>query len=403
MIEIRRLESGELLQLYKLHNVVYNMRHDYSKEDSGGIDPLDHPADWAIGVFEGKKLIAGMIEIDFLMRFDGHSVKMSGISGVGTLPEARNKGFVRKIFEKTLPEEYERGFVFSNLAPFSHDFYRKFGYEICCIRNNITVPTANFKEIKNNGRFVHIFPGDDTSQLAAVHSAYIENLNHAIHRDYWAGNRAWKRFTKEDPYKSGWFVYLWKDEKGKAKSYVKYNDETNGEGYHVMNVTELAFTDKEGLYGSLSLAGNLCAQFRYFKWQMPGFIDPCDFSGDAWSVDMKLNPRGMSRIVNVNAALELMRRPAFEGKYVVETTDENVPANTGKRLVEFAPGGVKVSSTTKEPDISCDIHALCQLVTGFRSLDNALLSRRKGLEVHGNIDTLRSVFTLRPQHVTEYF
>ncbi len=148
MIEIRKLSADELIQLYRMHAIVYNFRRDFSKEENQKPDPLDHPADWSWGVFDGKKLIAGMHEIDYLMRFDGHSVKMSGIGGVGTLPEARKSGHIRHIFEKLLLQAYEKGVVFSSLSPFSHDFYRKFGYEIACARNKISIPTDVLSGIK---------------------------------------------------------------------------------------------------------------------------------------------------------------------------------------------------------------------------------------------------------------
>jgi len=402
MTEIRRLQNEDLLQFYRIHTIVYNMRRDFSKEESQKIDPLDHPAHWACGVFEGKKLLAGMYEIDYLMRFDGNSVKMTGIGGVGTLPEARKGGHIRRIFEKILPEAYEKGVVFSNLSPFSHDFYRKFGYEIACARNNISISTGDLSEIKQYGKFVHILPGDDTSELAEVHSTYIANINHGIHRDYWPDNRAWKCFTRQDPCVTGTFLYLWKDETGKARSYIKYQDVME-DGDHNMSVIELAFIDKKGLYGALGIAGGLSAQFENFKWLMPSFIDPYDFTGDAWSVESEFKPREMTRIVNVKAALQLMRRPYCEGEYVIEVEDENIQANSGKYLVEFSPNETKVSPTSKDADICCDILTLSQLVTGYRSLENALYSRQEGLEVHGNTETLNRVFTLRPQHITEYF
>jgi predicted acetyltransferase len=378
------------------------MRRDYSKEENQKIDPLAHPANWAWGVFDGKKLLAGMYEIDYLMRFDGHSVKMSGIGGVGTLPQARKGGHIRHIFEKLLPQAYEKGIVFSNLHPFSHEFYRKFGYEIACARNNISFSTHDLTEINAGGEYVHILPGDDTSALAQVHASYIENINHGIHRDYWPENRAWKIFTREDPCATGTYLYLWKDESGKPKSYIKYKDVTEDED-HNMSVTELAFVDKKGLYGALGLVSGLSAQFENFKWQMPSFIDPCDFVDDAYSVEMKLDPREMTRVINVKAALELLRRPDAEGEYVIEVEDENISANSGKYLVEFSPKESKVSTTSKDADISCDILTLNQLVTGYRTLENALCSRKEGLEVNGNLETLKKVFTLRPQHITEYF
>jgi len=407
MPELRRMETEDLLQLYKIHTIVYNVRKDYSKEENQKIDPLDHPAQWSWGFFDGKKLLAGMTEIDYLMRFDGHSVKMSGISGVGTLPEARKSGFIRRIFEKLLPEAYEKGVIFSNLTPFSHSFYQKFGYETACARNLIKISTDDLSEIKPKGEFTQVIPGDDMSLLAGIHASYISNINHGIHRDYWPDDRAWKRFTRDDPYMTGIFIYLWKDEEGKARSYIKYQDVAD-DGEHNMSVTELAFTDRKGLYGALSIVSGLSAQYKNFKWLMPAFIDPCDFIGDAWSVESEILPRDMTRVVNVKAALELMRRPACEGEYVIEVLDENISANTGKYLVQFGAQNsnqihADVSLTQKNADIKCDMQTLSQLVTGYRSLENALYSRQKGLEVIGNEEFLKRVFTLRPQHVTEYF
>jgi len=342
------------------------------------------------------------------MRFDGHSVKMSGISGVGTLPEARKGGFVRRIFEQLLPEAYEKGVVFSNLTPFSHDFYRKFGYETIGLRNNITISAGDLSGIKSKGEFIHIMPGDDTSLLAQVHSAYIANINHGIHRDYWPDNRAWKIFTRDDPYSTGTFLYLWKDETGMARSYIKYQDVVE-DGEHNMSVKELAFTDKKGLYGALSLTGGLSAQFENFKWAMPAFIDPFDFIGNSWSVQTEIKPREMTRIINTKKALELMRRPAGEGEYVIKTEDKHINANTGKYLVQFGSEGTNVSYTDKSEDVFCDLLTLSQLVTGYRSLENAMYSRHDSilsgtaLEVYKNEETLKRVFTPRPQHITEYF
>jgi len=402
MTEIRRLENEDLIQLYKMHTVVYNMRRNYSKDESKEADPLGHPANWAWGVFKGKKLLAGMLDIDFLINFDGHSVKMSGIGGVGTLPEVRKNGYIRGIFEKLLPQSHENGFVFSNLSPFSHDFYRKFGYEICCARNNISIPAGDLHDIKPQGEYVQILPGDDTSLLEQVHSAYVAKVNHGIYRNYWPDNRAWKRFTREDPYATGTYLYLWKNKKGAAKSYIKYQHIHN-DGDNNMSVSDLVFADKEGLYGALGLVDGLSAQFENFKWQMPSFIDPTDFTGDAWSIEMNINPREMTRVVNVKTALELMRCPDFSGEYVIEVEDKNIKANNGKYLVEFTPEGSKVSAASKEADIKCDIRALSQLVTGYRSLENAMYSRQEGLEVINKAGILKRVFTLRPQHITEYF
>ncbi|GHU92146.1 GNAT family acetyltransferase [Spirochaetia bacterium] len=409
MTEIRRLNAEELPQVHRIWNIVYNNRHDYSKEQKP--DPLADPAEWGWGVFENGRMISCMLEIPYLMRFDNSSAPMSGIGGVGTLPEARKGGNIRAVFEKLLPEAYEKGVIFSNLTPFNHAFYRKFGYELACARNEISISTQEFTNFKNSGRFTQIFPGDDTAELQSVHSAYIADINHGICRDYWPDNRAWKIFTKDDPYATGTFIYLWHDDAGKARAYIKYQDKTSDDE-HIMSVREIAFTDRDALYGVLGIVSGLSAQFQKFQWPMPTFLDPTDFfpGGGLWDINQRIVPRDMTRVINVKKALELMRRPAGEGclpsgegRYVLEVNDNMIGANNGKFLVEYGPEGTQVSGTQKEADLICDIPALSQLITGYRTLENALRTKQAGLELKGRKEILDKVFTLRPQHVTEYF
>jgi predicted acetyltransferase len=399
MTEIRRLAAEDMPAYRRLTTVVYNMRRDFSKEETP--EKVPHPPEWTRGVFEGGKLVSAMTEWEFLMRFDGQSVPMIGIGGVGTLPEARKGGHVRAMFEKFLPEAYENGVIFSNLHPFSFDFYRKFGYELAHSRNEITIPAGEFSDHKLRGHFIQVFPGDDTSALNEIHKSYIADLNHGICRDYWPDNQAWKRVMR-DPYADGVFLYLWRDEAGNNSGYIQYEDKLEDDE-HIMYVRELAFTGRDALYGVLSIVSGLSAQFESFRWLMPTFLDPADFISEVNEIEQTIIPRDMTRVINVKAALEKMRRPGGEGSYVIAVNDEMIATNSGRYLVEYASNESRVTRTQKKADISCDIPALSQLVTGCRSLENALRTRRSRLVVHENIETLKRVFTARPQHLTEYF
>jgi predicted acetyltransferase len=171
-----------------------------------------------------------------------------------------------------------------------------------------------------------------------------------------------------------------------------------------MAVLELAFTGREGLYGVLGIVKGLATQFKKFKWPMPTFLEPTDLVSGLWDMNQRIIPRDMTRIVNVKRALELMRRPAGEGAYTLELTeDPYIGANRGRWQVEFGAGESRVSASTTEPDLLCDMPTLSQLVTGYRSLENLLRTRTAGLELRSNRETLDRVFTLRPQHLTEYF
>ncbi|MDR1947789.1 MAG: GNAT family N-acetyltransferase [Spirochaetaceae bacterium] len=400
MTEIRRITGPELPLAHRIGTIVYNGRFDYSAEEKP--DPLAFPAEWRWAAFENGRMVSSLIEIPYLMSFDGHKVKMSGIGGVGTLPEARKGGKVRNIFEKLLPEAYETGVVFSNLTPFSHAFYRKFGYELSCARNEVSIPIRAFSSLPFRGQFTQIFPGDDTAALDALHKAYIADLNHGIYRDYWPENLGWRIFTRSDPYTTGTFLYLWQDESGVPQGYIKYQQQ-NKNDEPIISVQELAFTGRDGLYGVLGLMGGLGAQFRTFQWLMPVFLDPVDLVSDPWSITQRIIPRDMTRVVNAKTALELMRKPAGEGEFVIDITDPLVKANEGRYLVEYGAEGSRVSLSARDAHIRCDIPALSQLITGYRTPENALRTKQPGLEIYGGGEILNRVFTLRPQHVTEYF
>ena len=407
MTEVRRLNAGDVPSQSRIYSLAFNMRKDFAKEEkekAGKPDPLADPPEWSWGAFQNGKLVSVIIEFDYLMRFDRQSVPLSGIGGVATLPEYRKGGLVRQIFDKFFAEAYEKGVLFSNLVPFSHNYYRQFGYETACARKIISIPLREFSHLKLKGEFIQIYPGDDTSKLNEVHNSYIDNLNHAIARDYWPDNRAWKVFTKEDPYSTGVHVFLWMDDKGVPKGYVRYDTpRSNNENSKVISVQHLAFVDRDALYGVLSLCGVLGAQFDKFQWVMPTFLDAADFVKDPFNIEQKIIPRDMTRVIHVKKALEKMRRPAGEGEYVIEVEDSTIKANKGRYLIEYGKEGSRVTVSEKEPDMHCDVTVLSQLITGYRSLENALYSRNSGLEVHKNVEHLKQVFTERPQHLTEYF
>jgi len=407
MTELRRLKDEEMPLLSRLHSVVYNNRRDFLKEGDKR-DPLSLPADWSWGIFENGRLQSGLTEINYLMNFDGNSVPMSGIAGVGTLPESRKGGLVRTIFEKLLPEAYERGVIFSCLAPFSYSYYRQFGYEISCARNRINIPMKDFSHLKLRGNFTQIFPGDDTSCLAKVHSEYIKKVNHGIHRDYWPENLAWRDFTNNDPYAKGIFLYQWIDDSGEPGGHVKYEVKKEP-NKTIASISELIFKDNASLYGILSLFGAQNAQVDAFEWLMPSYIDPMDImaalSSNDMEIEQRLIHRDMTRVINVKAALEMMRTTDTSGnaEFCIGVEDNLISANNASFLVEFGKQGKRVSITNKEPDIKCNIPALSQLITGYRSLDNMLFTKKSGLEIYGKKNMLSGFFTQRPQHMTEYF
>ena len=61
--------------------------------------------------------------LPFAMKFYHETVKSSYLSGVSTLPEHRNKGYMTALVERALTEMYRRGDIVSTLIPARPDLY----------------------------------------------------------------------------------------------------------------------------------------------------------------------------------------------------------------------------------------------------------------------------------------
>lgn len=81
---------------------------------------------------EDGTMTSHLINNIYHILYDGRIVLSGGIGNVSSLPEHRRQGGIREIFRAMFADMRARGFVFSALYPFSHEYYRKFGYEYGC-------------------------------------------------------------------------------------------------------------------------------------------------------------------------------------------------------------------------------------------------------------------------------
>ena len=103
--------------------------------------PDPDPRRWG-ALSEDGTLAAGLACYDFHAFLQGEAVSNGGIGGVVTHPAYRRQGAIREIFTELLRETRSNGEILSSLYPFSHAFYRKFGYELCDGRVRHTLPLA---------------------------------------------------------------------------------------------------------------------------------------------------------------------------------------------------------------------------------------------------------------------
>ena len=356
---------------------------------------------WA-AIDEQGRMHAGMELIPFDVWFDGHSVGMGGIGGVASLVEDRRGGNIRKIFEAIMDTMWEQGDVFSYLYPFSHEYYRKFGYEICNATYKIKAPITPLLAYSRPGRAEMFVPGEngsDPGPIVELYNEFASRHNLAVDREGWR----WRGVLEHDPINANRRTYVWYDESDKPVAYciLTFPKPLEGNRTDVV-LQEAAWLGRESLYALLGFVGRYSGNLKTLVWAMPQSIVPEVIWPEPWEVEVERNFTGMNRVVNVQKALELLRKPAGSGAVRIAVNDTFLPRNTGIYEVAWQDGEGEVKRVEGgAADLECPVHALAQLVTGF--LPFGQIALRQDVTVRDKAADLDRLFPKKDLYLPDYF
>jgi len=390
-MEIRKLKPEEHIQYEGLCLSVFfdTARRDIRQQKQ---DPLAHASngnDVRIGAVDANgRLQSALAVIPYTMRMNGKDVKMGGIGGVVTLPEARGQGLVRKIMDLAFEEMQDAGQVFSFLYPFSYGYYRKFGYEMCLPYNKVTIPIEQFTGYPFPQNITPYEPGNSITPFVEIYEAFTRNRNLAIKRD----TKTWEHLLNRDPYQNLEFTYLVQD------AYILYSVDRSGDGSRV-DIKELCWRTPTGLRDIFGFLGKLGAEFNAVLWNAPCDINIHALFPEGYDLTWRVNAVGMNRIVDVTAALATLRAPHGNGEVIIDVADAYRPANSGLYAVQWESGNLTAAKTTSgTADITTSIQTLAQLVTGYITPQEA--GYKQDTTIYNNISQL---FTKQNLFLTERF
>lgn len=394
---VRPIKPEELPRAQEIDNIAFGFEPDPQKppEAPGPDAHLNHRA-----VFDEAGNMGAVFQIvPFRVRFDGGVFDMGGIGGVASLPEIRNRGYIRALFEAGLREMYGRGMAFSMLFPFSHPFYRKFGYELTHFRQELVVPMESFVGHRiPGGTFTQIKAGDDETPLRELYESFAKPLNLSVVR----GDAEWERVRKGDLRQRPAYTYLWRDDGGAPGAYFACR-KTEYDGQPALQIASYAWAGPEGLMAIFGLLRSMGAQYFHLLWSLPDWMEVLSMFPEPYRLKATLATGGMTRVVNVKQVLEGLRHPEGSGSYTLSVEDPFLPENHGLWQVRWQEGQATAEKAdTGAPDLSLDIQGLTQLAVGTVDLDGLLLGH-PGNRLHASGDALRRVFTKRHVYLADYF
>ena len=390
-MEVRLLKPEEHFEANLISTVAFHMKmEDPAKNREESLQSTDE--DW--GAFsEDGRIMARILNHRFDSMLDGQAAPNGGIGGVSTLPEYRNTGAIRKIFEKLIPDAYRNGEVFSTLYPFSHAFYRKFGYETVRWLDHYEFAPAVLSGYRFSGDAELWKTGDPVSEYTALYNRFADSFNLAMVRD----DKMMLDLIKGEYYKDRKFSYLLR-ENGKTVAYLIFQDVRNDPAA-ILTVKDLAWDGRTGFNAILGFLARFSADYGTIRLFLPSCLELLSLiqTPRAYDIQQTASQSYMIRAVNVQRLLEIIKKPDDSCFVIRVEGDAQISENNGTWEVS----GKGAVPTEKAPDLTVSIQALGQMAAGAVSLFEAMY--RPDVTVSGNEAVLEKVFVRKPILVEDHF
>ncbi len=386
-MEIRKLKPAEYMagEMLESLSFVFPLPDDHEEKLA---KKRFQPDRWGYFDDDGK-LGATLTNFDIPIYLDRQVIAARGIGSVASDPVTRGQGYVRTMFRHLLQTDRAEGQLVSALFPFSHAFYRKFGYELCYEHTRASFPTGALKVFRpETPPAVRLLsPQDGMAALMPIYTAFAKQYSFMAARNA----KSWERFTMVDPKKASKYWYVLSRD-GKDTAYVIFNYR-NGDNHYqkTLLVQDYAFADRQGFVDLMSFLHGYSAQAQTIQMFLPDNLPISSLVEDPSAVDLAIAQRHMARVLHVENMLKAMRHPKEDGSYSVYVEDAFLPENTGCYAVRFTKEGeVTVARCQDKADLHVSIQSFTQLVFGFLDLEEA--AYKPDVQITGNQDILQTVF-----------
>ena len=402
-IEIRPLTAGEMGQLGELGGYVYG--GSFGDGPDNVVATANLP-DWTLCAVVDGKLACSFTAIPFTMRANGSAVALAGVSTVGTQPEHRRQGLLRRIQTQAFADMRDRGQSLAALWASQAAIYQRYGYAMTTVLRSYQVDTTDIGFHDGDWGSGHVERLPVVDAFDVIKSTYIRFVKNRIcylHRSkaLWLQN-AMEEIEEQGPVHAG--VHF--DEGGNGDGYVIYTLRANKVD-HATRGQEIIVRDMAWL--------SMDSYRSMWEWlkrhDLVGRVSYRTAAIDDPAVELFAEPRLLHsvdheglwlRVVDAERALK-DRAYSNDGEVTIGLTDDSLtPWNNRTIKLEASTEGAHVSSS-ESTDLTMSAKALASLYSGFRS---ARLLRAGGLVEGGDdaVDTADRLFaTSHAPHCPDHF
>ncbi|MDA0366127.1 MAG: GNAT family N-acetyltransferase [Chloroflexi bacterium] len=360
-IEIRAVRADEMAAYRRISTYVF------AEGERDAEDLRDDPMlpEWTTCAFVDGRLAAVSAAIPFTMRWNGSPVAVAGVTDVGTDPEFRRRGLLRRLIQQGFREQRERGQTVAILWASMGAIYQRYGYGLASTlaRYDFDPRQAALVDGPPPTGAVRLTPLDEAEpDLRRAYATYAAPRTLALDRMDWAWRYLLRARTKEPRY-----VGIYRNGAGDPTGYVVYGTKELDRPLEpspdqVMNVHEFLAADLDAFRG---LWAYIRTHDLVERVQMRA-------AEDDPAPALMLEPRALRRrtmdaiwmrIVDVERALA-QRRYAEAGTITFAVRDELCDWNDATFRLETDGNSAGVTRTSDGADITLPARSLAMLASG---------------------------------------
>jgi predicted acetyltransferase len=345
----------------------------------------DHPRfglrDVRVGELEGQ-IVASLVLYPFTAFVRGQRLPVKGIGSVAVSPEHRRRGIGESLLKAALREMRQGGDALSVLYPFRGSFYRKLGYGVIEVAEQLAF-SPTLLPASDEARRVRRLMLPDRPSVEALYERVAQTGHFSLaRRPQWWTERLWT-------YAGDWVVYEGR-RRGQIEGYLYYEVDTDS-GPFKLSVTLREFVAAtpdahRGLVGHLASLSDQVAEIHAIVPGDSGWTTLLRTSQNLRpTVEMSVySDTGnlvnglMLRLNDVKAGLEAMPlSPHARGEIAIEVDDPVLPQNARAWRVRASEGRLKVTAEaargarSRLPRLRLQPDALATLVGGGLSPSRA--------------------------------
>jgi len=335
-----------------------------------------------------------------MTRFAGGWIPTLTIGGVGTRPQFRRQGTVRKLLETLLSSAKENGWYVSLLHPFSFSYYRKFGYERVSDTIIADMPMTALDFLPRYSDLIQLEEATHPEDLIQVFAAFNKNRNLSFDRI------SINQFKKDKSY-----TYLYYNEAGVCTGYIITQIENHYDNINRMisdnlHVWEMGYLDRDALLHLLSFLRMFEGELKTIRFHDLGPTPEVDLCLKHFmDTRYDIHPDIMARILDTEAMLRANTYPTERGVFTLRVEDW-LPDVAGTFRVEYEDGKCEVERLDNEcdkVDLTVGPTALAKFFYGTDAFDATLASYLDGVKMENDAADFFRAFPKRINGLFEHF